>query len=35
MKYTLGEKKDGKIKIDFVIDEKEWEEEREAKKDEC
>ncbi len=27
MKYTLGEKKDGKIKIDFVLNEKEWEEE--------
>lgn len=27
MKYTLGEKKDGKIIVDFAINEKEWEEE--------
>lgn len=26
MKYTLGEKKNGKITVDFVIPEKEWEE---------
>lgn len=27
MKYTLGEKIDGKIKVDFVLNEKEWENE--------
>ena len=26
MKYTLGEKKNGKITVDFVIPETEWEE---------
>ena len=27
MKYTLGEKKDGKITIEFTLDAKEWENE--------
>ena len=27
MKYTVGEKKDGKISIEFTLDAKEWENE--------